>query len=132
MSLPILPSSASASPETLIRLFHQTERLFSEHFAEPVQLDVGTAICNPSLSKIRKANRMLDVELAEGITAQQAMQLVTSHFAEQGCACKSWIMNPSASPEKTVPMVEHLLSLGYSRNSTDIQYLHRAPARSGR
>jgi len=57
---------------------------------------------------------------------------VTAHFAAQGCTCKSWIINPSVAPAQTVPIVEHLSSLGYTRSSTDIQYLHRAPARTVR
>lgn len=132
MSLPILPTSASASPETLIRLFHQTERLFSEHFSEPAQLDVGTAFVTPAMANVRKANRMLEVALPADVSPAQALDAVTQHFAAQGCVCESWVMNPSAPPEQTVPMVEHLLSVGYMRHSTDIQYLYRAPTRSVR
>ncbi len=132
MSLPILPTSASASPETLVRLFHQTERLFSEHFVEPAQLDVGTAFVTPAMANIRKANRVLEVSLPAGVAPAQAFSEVPAHFAAQGCTCKSWIMNPSAPPEHTVPMVEHLRSLGYTRHATDIQYLHRAPTRTVR
>ena len=132
MSLPILPTSASASPETLIRLFHQTERLFSEHFSEAQKLDVGTAFVTPAMAKVRKANRMLEAALPADVSPQQAFDDVTQHFTALGSACMSWIMNPSARPEQTVPMVEHLMSLGYTRSSTDIQYLHRAPTRSVR
>jgi ribosomal protein S18 acetylase RimI-like enzyme len=132
MPLPILSSSASASPETLIRLFHQTERLFSDHFNEAVELEVGTAFATPSMAKVRKANRVLDVALPADVSPQQAFDEVAQHFAAQGCECKSWIMNPSAPPEQTVAMTEHLMSLGYTRSSTDIQYLHRAPTRNVR
>jgi ribosomal protein S18 acetylase RimI-like enzyme len=132
VSLPILPTSASASLEPLIRLFDQTERLFSEHFAEPAQLDVGTAFATPAMAKVRKANRMLEVALPADLSASAAFDAVTEHFAAQDCACRSWIMNPSARPEQTVPMVEHLTALGYTRASTDVQYLYRAPTRSVR
>jgi ribosomal protein S18 acetylase RimI-like enzyme len=127
MSLPILPTFASASPETLIRLFHQTERLFSEHFSEPAQLDVGTAFVTPAMATVRKANRVMEVALPAEMSAQQALDEVNTHFASQGSECKSWIMNPSAPPVQTVPIVDHLISLGYTRHATDIQYLHRAP-----
>jgi ribosomal protein S18 acetylase RimI-like enzyme len=130
MSLPILPSHASASPETLIRLFHQTERRWFNHLDEPEQLDVGTAICNPSLGSVRTANRMLDVSLAEGTTPAQAIEIVDGHFASNGARCLSWIMNPSADAERVAPMVQHLQSLGYKRASIDMLYLQRAPARS--
>jgi GNAT superfamily N-acetyltransferase len=127
MSLPILSSPASASPETLIRLFHQTERLFSEHFGDPAQLDVGTAFSTPAMAKVLKANRVMDVALPAGTSASQAFDEVTAHFAAHGCECKSWIANPSAQPAQTLPMIDHLLALGYTRHATDIKYLHRAP-----
>ena len=77
---------------------------------------------------MRKANRMLEVALPADMSPAQAMKQVAEYFTENKSECRSWVMNPSAAPDATKPLVEHLLANGYIRTSTDILYLQRAPA----
>src|SRR4051794_40519677 len=126
MPLPIL-SSSQASPETLIRLFHKTERHWTQHFADEEQLSAGSAFCNPSLNRVWDANRLLDGALAENQTPDEAVKEVETYFAAQGGRCMRWGMNPSASADRTEPFVSHLQHLGYSRGAHDIMYLQHMP-----
>ena len=128
MSLPILNIPQHASPEALVRFFHQTERHWTEHLAEPVQLNSGTAFANAALANVRDANRVLDAAVEQGSSPDDALHEVAEHFAEQGTRCWSWIVNPSAGPEQTTPLVQRLLDEGFVRRETQILYLQRMPA----
>jgi ribosomal-protein-alanine N-acetyltransferase len=85
------------------------------------------AYSNPELAGVFDANNVRDVALAEGMTPAQAVEIVRDHFVAKGVKCAYWVMNPSAPVEKTRPMVEHLLSLGYAENVSDILLLDRIP-----
>ena len=125
MPLPILHGSNQPTTEMLVRYFHQTERHWTEHFAEPMELDVGVAFTNPSLPNVHDANRVLMASLPEGISAADALKLVEDHFAQQGVRCSSWTMNPSAPDAQRRQLVELLVSRGYKPIALDILYLRR-------
>jgi GNAT superfamily N-acetyltransferase len=72
---------------------------------------------------------MLDVALPEAISPRQAFDQVESHFAGLGTTCWQWIMNPSAPPRQTTPMIEHLESIGYKRDASNVMYLDRITSR---
>lgn len=127
MSLPILKVSSAPTEQTLLRYFHQTQSNWSAHVAESVALDFGTAWANPQLNRVKIANRMMDVALPDGLTPTEAVRLADEHFAAQQSACLQWIMNPSAPPEQTGPMIAHLESQGFARFATEIMYLDRMP-----
>src|SRR5947207_10958967 len=115
MSLPILnlppPPPDNAA---LVRYFHQTERHWTEHLAEASELDIGVAFANPAMPKVRDANRIMMASLPDGISPPRALELADEHYQAQGLRCWSWIMNPSAEISRTLPLIELLLSRGYS------------------
>ncbi|MGB7158028.1 MAG: GNAT family N-acetyltransferase [Tepidisphaeraceae bacterium] len=128
MSLPILNAGAAqATPETLVRYFHQTERRMNEHLGEVAQLDVGTAITNGSLSNVHDANCVHDAALPDGVSAAKALDIARAHFESQGARLWKWVLNPSVPTQQTAPLAEHLLANGYNRETTDILHLDRMP-----
>src|SRR5690349_17021674 len=104
MPLPILHTTDS-SPETLVRLFHKTELHWTQHLAEETQLDLGSAFTNPQLSHIKDANRVLGAALPEGMSATDAIRLVTEHYDQNQTKCRAWLMNPSANVQQTEPLI---------------------------
>lgn len=128
MPLPILQSSAIATPETLIRLFHKTQLHWTQHLGEESQLAVGSAITNPELSAVADANCVSGAALPADAIAEQAITEIDSHFLSRGLRCLSWTMNPSAKPEQTQPLIERLLVGGYHAQAEQIFYLDRMPA----
>jgi ribosomal-protein-alanine N-acetyltransferase len=126
MPLPILKTDF-ATPETLLRYFHKTEFEWSRHVAEETLLDVGMAMRNAELPRTWIANRILDAQLAEGMTPADAVRLAHEHFAEQGLTCWQWVMNPSAAAENTAPLVEHLLANGHRIEAAEVMYLQHLP-----
>jgi GNAT superfamily N-acetyltransferase len=127
MPLPILQSSSQATSADLVRFFHQTERDWTRHTSEETALDVGTAFHNGDLKEVWDANSILDAALAEGTMPAAAIAEVDEHFRANGSACRRWVMNPSAPPERTRPLVEHLLSIGHRAIESDILYLAHLP-----
>ena len=127
MPLPILNSSGQATPEALVRYFHQTERRMAEHLGEVAALDVGTAITNPSLPRVHDANALLDAAVPEGMSAADAFDAARAHFDGQGVRWWKCVPNPSLPPERTAPLAEHLAGHGYTRQTSDILYLDRMP-----
>jgi GNAT superfamily N-acetyltransferase len=130
MSLPILKTAVQATPESLIRFFHQTELQWTRHLSEETQLDFGTALHNTQLQCTYMANRMFDVALPPGCTAEQAMAEVTAHYAAVAAPCWQWVMNPSAKPEQTAPMIDLLTARAYTPEATDIMHLERLSVRA--
>lgn len=126
MSLPILHASNQPTPQTLVRYFLHTERRWSEHVANGVQLDVGTAFANSSLSKVQDANRILDVSLPPQVTPAEAFEIVERHFAERGSRCAQWLMNPSSEARQIEPMIAHLVSRNYRAVPQDVLLLSHA------
>jgi len=128
-TLPILKTStAPASTETLVRLFHQLQANWTAHLAEQTLLDVGTAWTSAELPRVFDANRIFDVALPAEITAQAATEQVAEHYSSRGTTCWKWVMNPSAPAEQTTPMVDHLLASGYTKSVHDIMHLDRLPS----
>ena len=127
MPLPILQSAHDSSPQTLVRLFHRTELHWVRHLGEEAQLDVGTAITNPSLPNVWNANGMFDATLPEGTTAEEAVAEVEAHFAANGTRCRQWVMNPAAPAAQSARLAEHLLAAGGRADNDDIMYLGGRP-----
>ena len=127
MPLPILKTTTEATPEALLRYFHQTELQWTRHTSEETQLDVGVAMHNPQLPRTHVANRVLDASVPQGVSPNEAVQIVDEHFAQMGTMCWQWVMNPSSPPPRTQPMVEHLLARGYARSAQDVMYVDRLP-----
>jgi ribosomal protein S18 acetylase RimI-like enzyme len=128
MPLPILKTTTESTPEALLRYFHQTELQWTRHMAEETQLDVGVAMHNAALPRTYMANRVLDAAVPAELAPAAALRLAEAHFAEAGSTCWQWVMNPSAPPQRTRPMVEHLLSLGYATDACDVMHVDRMPA----
>jgi GNAT superfamily N-acetyltransferase len=128
MPLPILNSgSAQSTPDALVRYFHQTERRMAEHLGEATQLDVGTAIVNPSLANVSDANCLIDAAIPDGISPIDAFNLARAHFDAHGAPLRKVVVNPSAPPERTTPLIELLTSSGFTSHSSDILYMDRMP-----
>src|SRR4051794_2021386 len=127
-SLPILKTTAAPTEQTLLRYYHQLQSNWTAHSAESTPLDFGTAWTNPQLGRVHIANRMLDAALPEGMTAIQAMELAEAHYKEAGTTLWQWVMNPSAPPQETSPIVEHLMANGWTARPTDVMYLQHVQA----
>lgn len=129
-AMPLLILNVAALPEdmTLLRYFHQTLSAWTGHLADGESLGFGVAWTNPQLCDVEQANRMLGVALPKGMTSEQAVQQAQRHFADRGCICRQWVMDPSSPPDAISPMVENLIALGFSRSSNDIMHLDRVPA----
>ena len=127
MSLPII-NQRGGSAGDLLRLFEQARVRWSEHLAEEQLLDVGRAFANPALAEVWDANHVRDAALPDGISAAEAAESVEAHFAALGTRCAYWAMNPAAPPQRTAPLVEHLLARGYTVRRNDLMRLEAAVA----
>src|SRR5262245_45955679 len=112
MPLPILHTTTDSSPQTLVRLFHQTERDYVRHLSEESPLDVGTAFYNAQLRSVFDANCVLDAALPENTSPADAVKEATAYFDSVGSVLRRWIMNPSAPGVTTDPLVKELLDTG--------------------
>jgi len=130
MSLPILKTTVHATPESLVRFFHQTELQWTRHLSEENQLDFGTAMHNPQLPGTWLANRILDAALPADIQAPQAFDAAEAHFRSLGATCWQWVMNPSARAEQTSPMIQLLAERGFAPRKTDIMHLQHLATRA--
>lgn len=128
MPLPIIHHEPS--PADLLRLFEKTEARWSEHLAEPVALDIGTAYCNAALSGRHRANNIRDVALPPGMSARDAVRTVDDFFRSRGARCAFWAMNLSTPDAQNRPLVEHLLSQNYIRVVFDVLLLRHLPRAS--
>jgi len=129
MSLPILQVHHEPTPIDLVRLFHRTSAMWVTHLAEGESLDAGTAYANSELAALPDANNFRDAALHDRLSAGDAIGQVESHYRQQGARCAYWVMNPSAPPAQTQPLIDHLLAGGYRRRSDDIYYLRKVALR---
>jgi ribosomal protein S18 acetylase RimI-like enzyme len=131
MPLPILqvttPLATQATPQTLVRLFHQTQLHWSRHLAEEQLLDLGTALFNPQLSRVTEANILMDAAVAPGTDPADAIATAEVFYQEKGSHLRALIPNPSVSSDT---LKQRLLTLGWSADSRDIFKLGRQPAAS--
>ena len=128
MPLPILQSHADPTEGDLLRYYGRAQLHWARHVSEEATLDAGTALTNKDLPGVYNANRMMDASLAEGISAAQAMAEVSAHFVAAGTRCRAWELNPAVPPERTAPLADHLLAIGYVRESYDVMYLKSFPS----
>ena len=127
MPLPILHNYVDASPENLVRLYHRAVLHFVRHLGEEAALDAGTAFTNPQLAEVDDANCLLDATVPQGSSVADVMREVEAHFGAAGVACRAIVPNPSAPPERTDPLVDHLLASGWHRCAADILHYAGAP-----
>jgi ribosomal protein S18 acetylase RimI-like enzyme len=128
MSLPILPSHRGVSTEDLIRFYHQTAVEWTRQIAEETLLDCGLAFANAHLNRVRGANQMLEASLADGQSPADAIAEADAHYRCAGTRCYKWVLNPAVPLQRTAPLAEHLVGLGYTRQELDIMYLAGQPA----
>jgi ribosomal protein S18 acetylase RimI-like enzyme len=129
MPLPILSSHQNVSTDDLVRLYHRTELHWVRQVAQETALDCGSAFTSASLSRVRSANVLFDGSIPDGATPADAVAEVEHHFTSSGLKCLKWVLNPALPRERTAPLAEHLLSIGYTRDACDILYLSGQPAR---
>lgn len=118
MPLPVIPPHRLTSDQDLLRLYQRTERLWTEHLGEAEQLDVGVAVTNPQLPKVRDANRVLEAALPPGVSAEEAVDAVQAHYAERRTSCFAWQMRVGVDSQAVLE--SHLASLGYRRYAEDV------------
>jgi GNAT superfamily N-acetyltransferase len=129
MPLPILQAHHEPTSGDLVRLCHRTSAMWVTHLADGESLDAGTAYANRDLAALSDANHVRDAALHAGLSAGDAVALLEAHFADRGTRCAYWVMNPSAPPEQTQPLVDHLLAGGHRRQCDDIFYLRKVTLR---
>lgn len=146
MPLPVLSAARAATDADLLRLFHKTERAWAEHLGEATQLDAGVAVVAADLPGVWDGNRVLEAAVPPGWTPADAVAEVEAHFAATTAAadgedaagttdgppaigvrppsrCGEWVLNPSAPPDRTAPLADHLLALGYTAVTNDVMAL---------
>ena len=128
MSLPILPSHPTASTTDLIRFYYRTDLHWCQQIAEQTQLDVGTALLNASLPNVWDANLVFDAALPDEVAPADAVAEAEAHFRAAGSPIRKWVPNPSVPPQRTTPLVDHLLTNGHARRTYDIMHLSGQPA----
>lgn len=122
MPLPILNIPAEQTPEDLLRLFHRTELHWARQVGQEQTLDVGTAILNPAATDVIDANAIYDASLPEGLGPAEAIAAVDAVYAAQGTRCRAWVINPSAPPERTAPLVDALRAAGATKHVVDVMH----------
>src|SRR4051812_24513518 len=125
--LPILHVTHAPTPDALVRYLLQTEYRWTEHLAEAEQIDAGAAFANPELSLVRDANRIFNAKLPEHTTPEEVIKQVEAHYAERGVRCQAWLIDVSAPPARTEPLVALLQSRGHRPMVEDILYLEHLP-----
>jgi GNAT superfamily N-acetyltransferase len=128
MPLPILTHHPKPTNDDLVRFYHRCELHWVRQAAEETSLECGSAFTNSDLPNVYDANLMQDAFVAEGKTPADAVAEVEAHFSARGVRCHKWTINPSVPAERTAPLIEHLLSLGYTRSTYDLMYLAAQPA----
>jgi hypothetical protein len=106
--LTVLKTSSASSPEQLVRLFHQSQLEWARHLGEETELDFGRWIDGP--------NCLLDALLLPGMKASDLI----GEMANRSWQCCS--LNPSAAKEQTAPLVEALLTAGWTACPLNILY----------
>lgn len=122
LPLPILEHRSSPSSADLVRMFRRAQLHWHQHLAEEIPCDVGTALASPSQPAF---NVLLDAALPDNLTAPSAFAAVQSAFSTHG-GCRRWIMNPSAPADRTRPLIDHLLQLGWIAHTQSIFCLNLA------
>jgi ribosomal protein S18 acetylase RimI-like enzyme len=125
--LPVLKGAFAAGRDDLVRFFHKIELESARHLGEETQLDCGTAIVNPDLSRVNDANGVLDAAIPPGAAVDDVIAQVDEQFASASSMCRRWVMNPSAKAQETAPLAERLIARGFARRSLDILHLPRLP-----
>jgi ribosomal protein S18 acetylase RimI-like enzyme len=128
MSLPILPSHRSVSTADLIRYFYHAEMEWGRQIAEEATLEVGVALANAALAQVSDANQVVEASLPDGVAPPDAVAEATTYFATQRSGVLKWVMNPSAPPAQTAPLVEQVVAHGFAPRGYDIYYLAGRPA----
>src|SRR5215471_14428070 len=105
MPLPILHTTTPTDPATLLRLFHKTEHLWTQHLAEETQLAAGSAFTSRELNNLAVANRVMGAALDSALSADAAIAEVNGHFAAKQVRCLAWVMNPSAPADQVQPLI---------------------------
>jgi ribosomal protein S18 acetylase RimI-like enzyme len=129
MSLPILPSHRAASTEDLIRYFYKVETEWGRQVGlEEETLDCGVAIANRDLSQHADANQVVDAALPDGVTASGATAEAEAFFNRHGTRPLKWVMNVSAPPARTQPLVDHIVAQGFTPRGYEIFHLAGQPS----
>jgi ribosomal protein S18 acetylase RimI-like enzyme len=127
MPLPILHTTTDSSPQTLLRLFDQTEHDYVRHLSTETPLEVGTAFHNSELKNVFDANCVLDAALPENVSPADAVREAMEHYESVGSILRRWILNPSAPTEKTEPLRKYLIDTGHHEKTADIMHLQSMP-----
>jgi GNAT superfamily N-acetyltransferase len=114
-SLTVLKSSHTATPEQLVRLFHQSQLEWTRHLGEEIELDFGRWISQP-------ANCLLDAFLLPGI--KPADLIAEMHRRSLAWRCCS--LNPSVPADQTIPLADALIAIGWNSQPSTILY-RRSP-----
>src|SRR5688500_11890073 len=127
MPLPLLQDPTDPTPETLVRLCHRPALHWVRSRGEETPLDVGAAFTTAALPAVWDANMIKDAAVPPGTSAEDALAEAEAHFAAAGVACRQWVMNPAAPPERVAPLVELLTSRGWRPKPYDIMHLAGRP-----
>lgn len=129
MPLPVLPHHPAPDAADLLRLFYHAERQWCAHLGEESTLDFGSAIHNAAAGRVWDANSLFDVALPAGWSPQRLLSEAEAHYAAHGARCASIVPNPSAAPESTRALLDHLAAQDYRQLTIDVLHAaHPAPA----
>ncbi|MCC6424635.1 MAG: GNAT family N-acetyltransferase [Phycisphaerales bacterium] len=129
MHLPVLQSTpGSQSSDDRLRLFLRTQLHWGQALGDETDLEVGTAIVNPDLSKHPDANFVIQAALADDQSPQRALREVEEHFSGRQSSCIQWLMNHGSPNDRVAPLVAHLLANGYEEHQMRVLHLVGAPS----
>lgn len=126
MSLPILKVTTTLTSAALARQFVQSEAILSGSIVEPLPIEPG-AYCDPALSPLAIANRVVDAYLPDIATAEAMLRTVDEAFGNAGSECREWSINPTTPDEVRQKVEAALMGGGYEKQSVDLMRLQRSP-----
>jgi len=128
MPLPILQPTSQATPQTLLRLFHQTELNWARHLGEEQVLALGTAIFNPELKAVVQANSVFCASMPVGAGAAEKLAEAQAFYREKGTKLGGIVVGPVAGSGGE--RLEFLAQSGWVLQRREILRLARRPAAS--
>jgi GNAT superfamily N-acetyltransferase len=127
MPLPIIQPSSQPTPQTLLRLFRQTELNWARHLAQEQVLDMGTALFNPELPDVPGANFIMDAIVPQATPPADALAQAAAFYQDKATRLRGIIPNSSVD---TAILRRSLASAGWRAHPRQVLRLSRRPAAS--
>ncbi len=129
MPLPVLPHATSATPQSLVRLFHQSQLEWCRHVGTEFVHDAGTFIHSKDRPDVPDANCFLEARILPGTLPEQLLNDADSIARELGSAVRLLTLSPALSSEQDQSLADALARRGWQTQLQDILLLRRYQTR---